>query len=265
VRAPFRHMGGKAKLVKYLLPLIPEHVCYVEPFGGAASLLFAKEPSPIEAINDVNGDLVNFMRVLQRKPWELVARLMWQPYSRAERGRERMGGGGSVARAARWYFLKQGSFGGKGPGNGLAVGMTLHARRHPEDGSQNPARSFARHVADLAGRAWRLREVVIESLDALEVVRRYDRPTTFFYVDPPYVNGTGAWPEAEHRRLAEALSGIKGKALVNYYDAPLVRELYGGWRVEAIANPAVNVEGRRGPRRRDSLLAIRNYPLGGEE
>ncbi len=246
--AAFSHMGGKAKLTRYLLPLIPPHVCYVEPFAGAASLFFNKEPSLIEVLNDSNGDLINFFRVLRDRPWELVARLLWQPYSRAA-SRAAVIEGDPLERAAVWFFLKQGSFGGQGPGNGLATSVV----------SQNCARGFARKVEGLASLAYRLRDATIEDLDAVEIIKRYDRPTTFFYCDPPYVNGTGRWPEEEHRRLAAALASLKGKALLNYYEAPLVRELYAGWRIDEIAQPARHVEGRNGPRPRESLLAIRNY------
>ena len=86
LRSPVRWYGGKGNMVKKLLKLIPEHKIYVEVFGGGASLLFAKEPSPIEIYNDIDEGLVNFFRVLRdpEKFGKFYAKAVLTPYSRAE-------------------------------------------------------------------------------------------------------------------------------------------------------------------------------------
>jgi DNA adenine methylase len=247
----FRHLGGKSRLARRLLPLLPPHECYVEPFAGAASLFFAKMPSKIEVLNDLDGEIVNFMRCLQRRPWELVAHLLFQPYSRTDREVAKLGRD-PVERAATWFFLKQSSFGGMGPGNAFATGAL----------SVNNAVAFRNRVAGLVEHALRLRDAIVEGLHFEEVVRRYDRPSTFFYCDPPYPDCASyeglVFEERDHRRLADALDGIQGRALVNYHDHPLVRELYQGWHTLSLESTLLVKPGRSG-RRRVQLLCLTNY------
>ena len=223
----------------------------MEPFAGAASLFFAKEPSRIEVLNDLDGEIVNFMRCLQRRPWELVARLLFQPYSRAESAGTELPED-PVERAAAWYFLKGSSFGGRGPGHGFATGAT----------SQSLAVNFRDHVSELLLHGFRLRDAILEATDFEEVIRRYDRPTTFFYCDPPYPDSTGyrnlEFTEEDHARLAEALRSTKGRALVNYHDHPLIRELYRGWKVLPF-DARLYVNCRRKQLPKVQLLCITNY------
>lgn len=249
----FRHVGGKSKWARRLLPLFPEHECYVEPFAGAANLFLAKEPSQIEVLNDLDGDIVNYMRCVRERPYELAARLFFQPYSRAERASVAPAGD-EVERAARWFFLKQSSFGGGGPKNGFATGAR----------SSNNAVAFANRVIAIVEQACRLRDAIIECLDFEEVIRRYDRPTTFFYVDPPYVDTAGYdgldFNERDHIRLARTVESIRGRALINYYDHPLIRELYQGWRLVSFDAP-VHLGLAHGSRRRAQLLCLMNYDI----
>ena len=83
LNSPIRWVGGKSRLRKFILPLIPEHACYLEPFGGAGWVLFGKQPSSVEVYNDIDQELVNFFRVLKHRPEELIASFEWELVSRA--------------------------------------------------------------------------------------------------------------------------------------------------------------------------------------
>src|SRR3972149_5511738 len=84
VNSPFKWVGGKSRLRKQIISLLPKHTCYVEPFSGAAWVLFGKPPSDVEVLNDIDQELVNFFRVVKDKPDELIASFEWELVSRAE-------------------------------------------------------------------------------------------------------------------------------------------------------------------------------------
>src|SRR3972149_9245263 len=84
VNSPFKWVGGKSRLRKQIIPLLPAHTCYVEPFAGAAWVLFGKPPSEVEVINDIDQELINFFRVVRDCPEDLMASFEWDLVSRAE-------------------------------------------------------------------------------------------------------------------------------------------------------------------------------------
>ncbi len=84
VNSPIRWVGGKSRFRKFIIPLIPEHTCYVEPFAGGAWILFGKPPSPVEVLNDIDQELINFFRILKHEPEALIASFEWELVSRAE-------------------------------------------------------------------------------------------------------------------------------------------------------------------------------------
>lgn len=84
INSPIRWVGGKSRLRKDIIPLIPDHSCYVEPFAGGAWVLFGKKPSPVEVLNDIDGELINFFQVLKHQPEELIKSFEWELVSRAE-------------------------------------------------------------------------------------------------------------------------------------------------------------------------------------
>jgi DNA adenine methylase len=124
LRAPFKYFGGKGKMLAKLLPLLPSHKVYVEPFCGAASLFFAKPTSPVEVLNDLNEDVVNVFRVLQNKETheELRFRLMYTPYARSEfvRAIEMLDRKDLTPVDRAWAFMVRQNmgFGGKAGANG---------------------------------------------------------------------------------------------------------------------------------------------------
>lgn len=205
-------------MVPRLLPLIPEHRTYVEVFAGSAKLLFAKEPSPFEVVNDLNGDVVNFFRIAKHRPAEL-AEAMKSECVHVERFRELQATAPTdeLARALRFAYLVWYSFGGKGE---QFARPTLAGRaRRPID-----------RVRDLlAAVARRLARVGIEQRDYAEILERFDDADTFFYLDPPYLdyqpNGRYAPFTLERLRgLFAQLAQLKARWLLSFEDQPAVRD-----------------------------------------
>lgn len=117
LRSPIKWVGGKSRLRKTIVSLFPEdHTCYVEPFGGGAWVLFAKPPSPVEVYNDIDGELVNFFRVLKEKPLEFIQSFKWALVSRETFYRLAQtdpSGLSDVQRAHRFFYLIMASWGGE--------------------------------------------------------------------------------------------------------------------------------------------------------
>ena len=242
LRAPFQYFGGKGNMLAKLLPLLPPHKVYVEPFCGAASLFFAKQPSPVEVLNDLNEDVVNVFRVLQDKETheELRFRLMHTPYARAEfvRAIEMLKQKDLTPVDRAWAFM-------------VRQHMGFEAGRETSDGSWSRAfiskqgcagncNGWLMRLSMLDAWRWRLMLVQIDCRDALEVIRYWDSPDTLFYVDPPYVNETRKslnvytheMTAEQHKELVGLLLGIKGKAVVSGYEHPLYSPFtQAGWKV----------------------------------
>lgn len=214
----FPYPGNKARHSEWIVQHIPEHTCYVEPFGGAAGVLFNKPKSKVEVYNDLNGDIVHFFRVLRERPDELKKWLQRVPFARElhEKWATEFYNGercdDDIERAGRFFFLRYAQFGGKYYGDsGFATKKT-----------GNPARPFARKTERLDTFADRLRHVTIENEPYLDILERYDGPNTVFYLDPPY-QGTEYQYESEgfdHYELYQAVSRLEGRSLISYDSLP---------------------------------------------
>ena len=214
-------IGGKRRLAPHILPLFPEHNCYVEPFCGAAALFFLKEPAKVEVLNDINGELVSLYRVVQHHLDEFVRHFRW-----ALNSRELYGWLGAtppetlteIQRAARFFYLMKCGFGGKVEGTSFGTATTA-----------KPRLNLMRIEEDLSAVHMRLHQVTIERLSWLECIRRYDRPHTLFYLDPPYWGTEGYGVDfglEQYALMAEAMATMKGKAVVSVNDIPEMREVF---------------------------------------
>lgn len=223
-------IGGKRRLADRILPLFPEHTCYVEPFAGAAALLFAKQPSKVEVLNDINGELVNLYRCVQHHleeftrqfKWALSSRQMfrWMQMTPTETLTD-------IQRAARFYYLQHLAFGGKVEGQTLGTATTSPVTLN-----------LLRLEESLSAAHLRLARVMIERLDWRACVERYDRPHTFFYMDPPYwqTEGYGVpFPLEQYAAMADVLRGLRGRAIVSINDVPAMREAFAGFRSKRLA------------------------------
>ena len=234
LRSPLIWYGGKGMMVSKLLPLLPPHRTYVEVFGGGASLLFAKSPSPVEVYNDIDGNVVNFFTVLRDEEKFKRFKRMCEatPYSRRmwKECKERMNEGDDVERAWRFFVAvrqSQSACGGwscrvEGVTGGMARGVS--AWLATVDGLH--------HVHD------RLRRVQIECDDFRRIIERYDYPDCLFYCDPPYVQDSRAAgvPYADmtledHKELVDLLLSIEGMAMLSGYKHEVYLPLEeAGWK-----------------------------------
>jgi DNA adenine methylase len=216
-------VGGKRRLARQLLPKFPEHECYCEPFCGGAALFFLKEPSPVEVLNDINGDLVNLYRVVQHHLDEFVRQFRWSLASRqlfqwlAMTRPETLT---DVQRAARFYYLQRQAFGGKVAGQTFGTSTT-----------SGPRINLLRIEEDLSQAHLRLARVTIENLSWADCVARYDRPHTLFYCDPPYWGTEGygvAFELEQYDRLAGLARTTKGRMLISVNGIPEMRRAFKG-------------------------------------
>jgi DNA adenine methylase len=171
-------IGGKRRLAKDILPMFPEHTCYVEPFCGAAALLFMKDEVKCEVLNDINGELVNLYRVLQHHLEEFVKQFKFALISRKMFEWEQMKQPETltdIQRAARFYFLQKNAFGGKVDKQTFGTSTT-----------GGPRMNLLRIEEELSAAHLRLARVQVEHLPWDKCLSKYDRPHTLFYMDPPY-------------------------------------------------------------------------------
>lgn len=224
MKPAFSYYGGKQRMASKILPLLPKHTCYVEPFAGGATLLFAKGLPAVtnkhhyrECINDTNHNVVNFYRVLREQPEALIHALELTPYSRHEHdvvAREPTDD--PVERARRWYTdIMQGVGARERSGWSRTQNVLIH-------------RPLAVRAAvdRLEACAERLRGVYVDCRDALDVIRMWDSPTTLFYCDPPYPGADqghyGGYTLNDFRELVATLSDCQGSWVVSNYDQECV-------------------------------------------
>ena len=238
-RPALRYHGGKWRLAPWIISNFPDHTCYVEPFGGGASVLLRKPPSAIEVYNDLSKDVVNFFRVLREQPSDLIAAINLTPYSREEflQSQEINPGPGddNLEKARRffvWSWQGRGRAGVREPGGWRFMSRNTRYHTPVDDWNNND------HLWAVVSR---LKRVHIESDDALKVIKRFDTPETLFYVDPPYVQETRCfrwahdgyqhdYTDDQHMELARVLNKIQGMAIVSGYPSDLYNEIYSNWR-----------------------------------
>lgn len=242
-------IGGKRRIAKHILPMLGDHTCYVEPFCGAAAIFFLKDRSKFEVINDVNGELVNLYRVVKHHLEELSRSLRWEITSRQgfewhqESRPETLT---DVQRAVRFYYLQKLSFGGK------VVGQTLGTSAGGYKGI-----ILTRLEEELSQAHLRLQGVMIEREPWEACIKRYDRPSTVFYCDPPYWQTEGygvdfGWENYE--RLASLGKSIQGRMIVSHTDHPEIRRLFKGWKFKAIDLNHTLAGGGRAVQRRELVF-----------
>ncbi|WP_189243185.1 DNA adenine methylase [Planobispora rosea] len=253
-QAPFPYYGAKGRLAPWILSHMPEHAIYVEPFIGSGAVLLAKAPARTEVINDLNGDVVNFWRVLRDRYDELVGALQFTPYARDEYLFCRDGRAGPTddVERARQFFARCCMAFNASTGR---VGFSPSGL-----GKLGKASTFRRRIdGRLEQVAERIREVEIENMNALELIRRWRDPQAVLYLDPPYVNGTRSstsdyatdnGSEEFHQALMDTIADHRGTVMLSGYIGSPYDCL--GWRREEIQVPA-HVSNRIGTKRTECL------------
>ncbi|MFE3031536.1 DNA adenine methylase [Streptomyces canus] len=233
MKSPVPYFGSKQRIADWIVSLLPDHDHYVEPFAGGLSVLLAKRPARMETVNDLDGELMTFWRVLRDRPTELLRACMLTPHGRAELAATWDPTTDELELARRiWSRLAQGRSG------------TLRNTgwRHYIDpaGSVTSMPGYLEAYAlRLATAAERMHAVSLDALPALELIARYGaRPNVLLYVDPPYLGETRGWGNNyrvemktadEHRELAAALAECRATVVLSGYDSPLYAELYADW------------------------------------
>ncbi len=240
-RPVLRYHGGKFRLAPWILSFFPKHVTYVEPFGGAASVLMLKDRAKNEVYNDVHDEVVNVFRVLRDpEQAEQLAQLVdLTPFARSEFVASYEHTDDLVERARRTVIRSFMGFGSGAAFSKHATGFRTGARGERNSGAATDLLSWTMAVPAFTAR---LRGVTIESRDALYLMARTDGPSTLFYVDPPYPlstrgNARGVrqkyaqeLTDEDHRRLADVLHDLQGMVVLSGYPCELYdRELFAGW------------------------------------
>jgi len=255
MRPAFSYYGGKQRMIPNLLPLIPKHTVYVEPFSGSGALFFAKPKPKVrnrdhyrEVLNDIDGRIVNFFAMLRDRPDELIRACALTPYSQHEHDTAIDDTDlDPIERARRWYVDIEQSFGNKCRG-GWGTGVF----------SGNNAVTYFNGLDDLEKCAKRLQGVYIDGNDAIKVIERWDSPQTLFYCDPPYP-GTEqghykGYTAADLTRLIDALDRCQGNFMLSNYDQKAIPEHWE--RIEFKAYCSASGVGKTGPNRDKSRAAI---------
>lgn len=261
MKTPLMYYGGKTLLLPHILPLLPNHITYCEPFVGGGAVFWAKQPSIIEVINDTDGQVVNFYQVLKNNFSELKKKIDATLYSRATY---------KVAIAiyqmpqlfdsityawSHWILITQGFSG--------TIGSWTYDRKNKKTNTFHIKKfEFTESLSA------RLDHVTIEHHDALHIIHIRDTVETFFYIDPPYINANQGhyhgYTEAYFIKLLDMLTTIKGKFLLSCYPSELVTSYItkNSWyskHIEKLITASLVTE--TGKRERKIEILVANYPI----
>lgn len=250
----FGWYGGKYSHLDWLLPLLPPATHFCDVFGGSASVLINRAPSPVETYNDIDGELVNFFQVLRSDKDRLIEAIGLTPFSREELALAcgDLNGVPDLERARRFFVRARQVR--TGLAQTASAGRWAHCKLTSRAGMAGAVSRWLGSVEELPLIAQRLLRVQIENAPALDVIARYDTPETLLYCDTPYVHDTRGDKNAyghemtnrDHHALADVLHHAQGKVALSGYHGPLYDELYSDWhRVEAPAKMCHSVKQER--------------------
>lgn len=262
-RPALRYHGGKWRLAPWIISHFPEHRVYTEVYGGGASVLLRKRRSYAEVYNDLDGEIVNFFRILRDRGDELRRLIELTPFAREEFVGAYEPSDDPLEQARRTVIKSFMGFGSAAitqqtstsPGAGFKA--TTGFRCNSNRSGSTPAHDWANYPNSLPILIERLRGVAIENRPAIEVLKQQDSPSALHYVDPPYVHSTRAikqyrtpqsyrfeMSDEDHRELADTLHSLKGMVILSGYDSELYQELYGDWQVSTKLETANKGRGR---------------------
>ena len=252
----FGWYGGKFSHLDWLLPLLPACHHYCEPFAGSAAVLLNRPPSPVETYNDLDGEVVNFFRVLRTEKDRLIEAIGLTPFSREEFALAcEMDPEQSPLERARRFYVRARQV-RTGLAQTASIGRWANCKLTSRASMSGVISRWLGAVDDLPAIAERLLRVQIENRPALDVIRLYDSPKTLTYCDPPYVHGTrgddGAYgfemTDDQHRELADVLNAAQGMVAVSNYPCELMERLYPAPRWRRIESPRKTIHSTKGTR-----------------
>lgn len=231
-----KYPGSKWRIADRLVQMIPEHHAYCEPFFGSGAVFFKKNPSDIEMINDLDNDIPNLFMCIRDDPDKLAAIVASIPYSRYEYEKAFSAGGGVEPYTKAAKFLTRCWQGHGFRTNGPKVGWKndVHGRE-----SMYALRDWYNLPGNIIETAERLRCVQIENRPATEVIKRFNYPDVFMYIDPPYLLSTRTgkqykheMSEEEHKNLLDILKASRAKIMLSGYESDIYNEALKGWHKE---------------------------------
>jgi DNA adenine methylase len=245
LKPPFTYFGGKTAVAERIVDLLPPHEHYVEPFAGSLAVLLAKPPSAMETVNDLDGELMNFWRMLRDRTDDLTRVAALTPHSRAEHQAAFEPATDDLERARRtWVRLTQ----GRGGHTSRRTGWRFY--RDPIGSHSSMPDYLNAYLERICPAAARLRGVSLECRPAAEIIREYGRHSRcMIYADPPYLASLRTWgnnyavemrSDDEHRELLEALLSCRAAVVLSGYASPLYDGLLTTWFRREIATQTGN-------------------------
>jgi DNA adenine methylase len=261
-KTPITYYGGKVNMLQHILPNIPAHKVYVEPFFGGGAVFFAKEKSQSEIINDLNSFVINFYEVCISDFDNLKAKIEATIFARAT-----YSVANSIYRMPHLFSKLQQAWAFYIATN-MGFGCRIGSWGFDKYGKR--AKAFLNKKLRFDDSIFeRLKTAQVENSDAIKIVDLYDVPDAWFYVDPPYINSHmghyAGYSENDYRQLLERLSLIKGKFLLSSYPSDILEEfiLKNGWFIKHFDKPLTAKKGVLGKARdkRKTEVLVANYPL----
>jgi DNA adenine methylase len=261
MKPPITYYGGKQKMASKILPLIPKHNLYCEPFFGGGAIFFMKPPSELEVINDTNGDLINFFRVMKNDFRKLNKEIKTTLYAREHHKTAKVILDNpklfsDVKRAWAIWVMAHQSYASKLDGPwGYDITINTSPKR-----LANKRRAFP----DFSKR---LEQVQIECNDALKVITSRDTKASFFYCDPPYYNSDmghyKGYTKDDFEKLLQTLSKIKGKFLLSSYPSDIIANYSkkNKWYTQKIDTAMSISSARFETKKRKTEVLTANYPI----
>lgn len=239
-RPILRYHGGKWVLADWIISHFPRHKIYVEPFGGAASVLLQKPRSYAEIYNDLDGEIVNVFRVVREQGNALLRALELTPFARDDYRESFLPSPDPLEQARRTVIRSFMGFGSNSICRSVKSGFRATSNRS----GTTPAHDWRNYPGDLPSIIERLRGVVIENKPAQSVMLQHDSPETLHYCDPPYVHstrttwaGNGArkgyaheMTDEDHRSFADCVHSLKGFVIISGYASDLYDRMFARWR-----------------------------------
>ena len=239
-RPVLRWHGGKWRIAPWIISHFPEHDVYIEPFGGAGSVLLRKPRVGNEIYNDLNKEVVNLFQIMRdpARAAELANMVRFTPFAREEFINAYDPAVDSIERARRMIARCYMGYGGECNASATATGF----RTNMKNTRQSPAGDLMTWPDKLKSVTERLRGVMIENKDALDLMQKFDGEETLHYVDPPYVHSTRnkrrrkayshELSDDDHKKLAKVLKRLKGMVILSGYPNDLYKKLYRGWHIK---------------------------------
>lgn len=258
LKTPITYYGGKQMMLSQILPKIPPHTTYIEPFFGGGAIFWGKEPSDAEVINDMNSNLITFYKVLKYNFDELKTLVDETFHSRAQHKDaddiyETPGAKDDIRTA--WAVWVQ---------TNMSFGSMIGAGFGYDRNGKCPLKLFNKKEALTSAYKDRLKKVTIENNDVFKVIKAYDSPDAFFYLDPPYVSANqghySGYTADDFKKLLDACSQLQGKFLLSSYPETQLFEYIEkfGWKSEK-HEKSLAVDGRRKENKKKVECLTWNY------